>query len=39
MLNHNGSGQVPISLLQGRLGIYNKNSFDPDEHTLDGVDH
>ena len=39
MLNHNGSEQVPISLLQGRLGIYNKNSFDPDEHTLDGVDH
>jgi hypothetical protein len=38
-LGYDGSGRVPTSLLKGRLGIYEKNPFDPDEHALSGVDH
>jgi hypothetical protein len=36
-LGHDGSGQVPASLLAGRLDTYEQNVFDPREHTLDGV--
>ena len=32
-----GSEQVPASLLACRLDTYEKNTFDPREHTLDGV--
>jgi hypothetical protein len=39
MPGYNGSGRVPTSLIQGRLGIYDKYPFDPEEHTLEGVDH
>jgi hypothetical protein len=36
-LGYDGSGKVPASLLAGRLGIYNKLVFNPEEHTLEGV--
>ena len=36
-LGYDGSGKVPASLLAGRLGIYDKPVFNPEEHTLDGV--
>ena len=39
MPGYNGSGRVPISLIQGRFGIYDKYPFDPEEHALEGVDH
>jgi hypothetical protein len=38
-LGYDGSGRVPASLLAGRLGVYSKNTFNPDEHQLEGVDH
>ena len=36
-LNHNGSQKIPSSLLAGRLGIYNKENFNPEDQILDGV--
>jgi hypothetical protein len=36
-LGYDGSGRVPSSLLAGRLGVYKKEVFDPDEHSLSGV--
>lgn len=38
-LGYDGSGRVPASLLQGRLGVYEKENFDSEEITLDGVKH
>ena len=38
-LGYDGSGRVPISLLKGRLGVYDKETFNPEEHSLSGVDH
>ena len=38
-LGYDGSGKVPISVLKGRFGIYDKETFDPDLHSLSGVDH
>lgn len=38
-LGYDGSGRVPASLLAGRLGVYGKNTFNLEEHTLEGVDH
>ena len=38
-LGYDGSGRVPASLLAGRLGVYGKNTFNPEEHSLEGVDH
>ena len=37
--NYNNSGRIPASLMQGRLGVYEKEVFDPDEHSLSGVKH
>ena len=34
---YEGSGRVTTSLLKGRLGVYDKETFDPDEHALNGV--
>ena len=36
-LGYDGSGKVPASLLAGRLGVYDKKEFIPEEHSLDGV--
>lgn len=36
-LGYDGSGRVPASLLAGRLGIYEKPVFNPEEHALEGV--
>ena len=38
-LGYDGSGRVTSSLLQGRLGVYDKRPFNPEEHTLSGVEH
>ena len=37
-VNYEGSGQVPISLIKGRLGVYEKHDFNPDQHNLSGID-
>ena len=34
---YEGSGRVTLSLLKGRLGVYDKETFDPEEHALSGV--
>jgi hypothetical protein len=34
-----GSNQMPMSLLKGRLGIYDKYPFDPGDICLKGVEH
>lgn len=31
------STKVPFRLLQGRLGVYDKQPFDPDDTTISGV--
>ena len=31
------STKVPFRLLQGRLGVYDKQPFEPDTTTIDGV--
>ena len=31
------STKVPFRLLQGRLGVYDKQPFNPDENAIDGV--
>ena len=36
-LGYDGSGRVPASLLAGRLGVYEKSVFNPEEHALEGV--
>jgi hypothetical protein len=36
-LGYDGSGKVPASLLKGRLGIYDKTPFNPEEQSLSGV--
>ena len=36
-LGYDGSGRVPASLLAGRLGVYEKPVFNPEEHALEGV--
>lgn len=38
-LGYDGSGKVPASLLKGRLGIYDKTPFNPEEQSLSGVQH
>lgn len=38
-LGYDGSGRVPSSLLKGRLGVYDKRPFNPEEHSLSGVEH
>ena len=38
-LGYDGSGRVPASLLKGRLGIYDKAEFNPEDHSLSGVQH
>ena len=38
-LGYDGSGRVPSTLLKGRLGIYEKEPFDPNDHTINGVQH
>ena len=38
-LGYDGSGRVPASLLKGRLGIYDKAPFNPEEQSLSGVQH
>lgn len=37
-LGYDGSGKVTSSLLKGRLGVYEKRPFNPDEHSLSGVE-
>ena len=36
---YEGSSRNPLKLLQGRLGIYKKETFDIDDHTLCGIHH
>jgi hypothetical protein len=31
------STKVPFRLLKGRLGVYDKQPFDPDQTSIDGV--
>lgn len=33
------SSQIPFRLMQGRLGVYNKRTFDPSASPVDGVTH
>lgn len=33
------SSQIPFRLMQGRLGVYDKNAFDPSKSPLEGVSH
>ena len=33
------SSKVPFRLMQGRLGVYNKQSFDSEFSSLDGIKH
>ena len=33
------SNIVPFTLMKGRLGVYNKNPFDPNLNTIEGVEH
>ena len=37
--NHEGSGRFPASLLRGRLGVYDKRPFNPEENSLAGIEH
>ena len=37
-LGYDGSGKVTSSLLSGRLGVYDKRPFNPEEHSLSGVE-
>jgi hypothetical protein len=37
VLNYDFNGQVPHSLMKGRLGVYDKRPFEPDECSVDGV--
>ncbi len=34
---YDGSGRNPLSLLKGRLGVYDKRPYDPEENSLSGV--
>lgn len=36
---YDGSGRNPLSLLQGRLGVYNKRPYEPEENSLEGIQH
>ena len=38
-LGYDGSGRVPASLLKGRLGIYEKETFNHEEQSLSGIHH
>ena len=33
------SNIVPFTLMKGRLGVYDKNPFDPNLNTIEGVEH
>ena len=33
------SSQIPFRLMQGRLGVYEKRTFDPERSSSDGVNH
>ena len=37
MPGYNGSGSIPASLIAGRLGVYGKETFNPDEQSLSGI--
>ena len=37
--NHEGSSYFPASLLKGRLGVYDKRPYNPEENSLTGVQH
>ena len=33
------SSRVPFRLMKGRLGVYDKNTFDLKEHSIDNIDN
>ena len=33
------SSKVPFRLMKGRLGIYEKRPFEPENNSIDGVNH
>ena len=36
---YDGSGRNPLSLLKGRLGIYEKRPYNPEENSISGIQH
>ena len=33
------TNRVPFTLMKGRLGVYDKRPFDPEQNTIEGVEH
>jgi hypothetical protein len=36
---YNLHNQISFSLLKGRLGVYDKNTFNPNINSIEGVEH
>ena len=36
---YDGSGRNPLSLLKGRLGVYEKRPYNPEENSISGIQH
>lgn len=32
------SSQVPFRLMKGRLGVYDKQPFNPDKNSIEGIE-
>ena len=33
------SSKVPFRLMKGRLGVYDKRPFDPDDNSIENIEH